>query len=243
MFPLRDHNPTELAPVLSLLLGGLTFATWVLIQGAGAGERVLVSICSFGVVPADLTGSLSAATDPMCGAPGLGTATLVTSIFLHGGWGHLIGNLWFLWVFGNNIEDSMGHFRFLAFYLLTGIAAAMAQVLTDPSSTLPMVGASGAISGVMGAYILLYPHARVDALVGFWIVPLPAWVMLGYWFILQLSGVLSPGRVGGVAYAAHVGGFLAGLALVPIFRNPKLVQAKRSGIVLGRDEIEHGGWW
>jgi membrane associated rhomboid family serine protease len=243
MFPLRDHNPTELPPVLSLFLAGLTLATWVLVQGAGAGERLVTSICSFGVVPSDLTGSLGAAADPICGVPGLGAVSVVTSIFLHGGWGHLIGNLWFLWVFGNNIEDSMGHFRFLAFYLLTGIAAAMAQVLTDPSSTLPMVGASGAISGVMGAYILLYPHARVDTLVGFWIVPLPAWIMLGYWFTLQLSGVLVSGGIGGVAYAAHVGGFVAGLALVPIFRNPKLVQAKRGGIVLGRDEIDHGGWW
>jgi len=243
MFPLRDHNPTELTPVLTLLLGGLTLAAWILVQGAGAMEPLVASICAFGVVPGDLTGSMTSAADPMCGAPGVGFGTLVTSIFLHGGWGHLIGNLWFLWVFGNNIEDSMGHFRFLAFYLATGVAAALAQVVTDPSSPVPMVGASGAISGIMGAYILLYPRARVDTLVFIWIVPMPAWMMLGYWFTLQLSGVLASGGIGGVAYAAHVGGFLAGLALAPVFRNTKLVQAKRSGVVLGREEIEHGGWW
>ncbi|KPJ83302.1 MAG: hypothetical protein AMS19_04840 [Gemmatimonas sp. SG8_23] len=244
MFPLRDHNPTEIVPLFTVLIGLITAGAWMLVQGGGAYEPLVASICALGVVPSDLTGQASAAVDPICSVGSIGLPTLVTSIFLHGGWGHLIGNLWFLWVFGNNIEDSMGHVRFLAFYLLTGVTAAVAQILLDPSSTVPMVGASGAISGIMGAYIVLYPHARVDTLVGFWIVELPAWGMLGYWLVLQLSGVFvvaTPG--GGVAYGAHLGGFLAGLLLIPLFRNPKLVQAKRSGIVLPPDQIDHRGWW
>jgi membrane associated rhomboid family serine protease len=170
-------------------------------------------------------------------------------MFLHGGWMHLIGNLWFLWIFGNNVEDSMGHLRFLVFYLLTGLAAATSHVLVDPGSTVPMVGASGAISGVMGAYLVLYPRARVDTL--FWllifirVVPLPAWVLLGYWIVLQLAGSTVSGAAGGggVAYAAHIGGFVAGMLLVFPFRNQKLVTAKRRGVVLPRDQIDHGGWW
>lgn len=246
MFPLRDHNPTEIFPILTVALGLVTLAVWLLVQGAGASEDALVtSVCVLGVVPADLTGDVAGtATRGLCTVRSLGPAALVTSMFLHASWGHLIGNLWFLWVFGNNIEDSMGHLRFLAFYLLAGIAAAGAQIFLEPASAIPMVGASGAISGVMGAYLVLYPRARVDTWLGFWILPVPAWVMLGYWMLLQLSGVLGPGAPGGgVAFGAHVGGFVAGLALVPFFRNAKLVDAKHRGIVLPRSEIEHGGWW
>ena len=243
MFPLRDHNPTELFPILTFAIIGVTVAVWILLQGAGSPEYLSGSICALGVVPADLTGQVARGA-PYCTAPGIGVPTLLTSIFLHGGWGHLIGNMWFLWVFGNNIEDSMGHFRFLAFYLLTGVVAAVAQIILDPSSGVPMVGASGAISGIMGAYVLLYPQARVDTLVFLWIVPVPAWVMLGYWFLLQLSGVMVASSAGGgVAYAAHVGGFLTGLLLVPLFRNRKLVEAKRSGVWLSPDQIDHRGWW
>jgi membrane associated rhomboid family serine protease len=243
MFPLRDHNPTEIVPLFTVALAVLTTAVWVLLQGAGAEHSLVASICTLGVVPAEITGQVASGR-AFCTAPGLGAPTLLTSIFLHGGWGHLIGNMWFLWVFGNNIEDSMGHLRFVVFYLLTGVAAAAAQIALDPASGVPMVGASGAISGVMGAYIVLYPTVRVDTLVGFWIVQVPAWVMLGYWLLLQTSGVLVAGTVGGgVAYGAHLGGFVAGLALIPLFRNPKLVQAKRGGVVLRRDEIDHGGWW
>jgi membrane associated rhomboid family serine protease len=243
MFPLRDHNPTEILPLFTVLIGAVTVAAWVLVQGAGAQEPLVASICALGVVPADISGA-PGGVQRFCAQPGIGAPALVTSIFLHGGWGHLIGNLWFLWVFGNNIEDSMGHLRFVAFYLLTGVAAAAAQIALEPSSPVPMVGASGAISGIMGAYVLLYPRARIDTLVGFWIVPLPAWVMLGYWFLLQTSGVFVAGTVGGgVAYGAHVGGFVAGLVLVGLFRNERLVTAKRGGVVLGRDELDHGGWW
>ncbi len=148
------------------------------------------------------------------------------------GWLHLIGNMWFLHIFGNNVEDVMGRFRFVIFYVLVGLAAAATQLVAGPGSLIPMVGASGAIGGVMGSYILLYPRIGVRTFVflGFWaqMVTLPAYVMLGYWFLIQLlSGSFSSAQGGGVAFWAHVGGFLAGLALTPLFRNPRLVAAHR----------------
>jgi membrane associated rhomboid family serine protease len=155
--------------------------------------------------------------------PGRQYSNVITSMFLHGSWMHLIGNMWFLWLFGNNIEDSMTRPRFMAFYLLCGLAAAVAQVAMEPGSVIPMVGASGAISGVMGAYLVLYPRVRVYTLVtlGFYIttIALPAWVMLLYWAFLQLVGGISRvgGEGGGVAFWAHGGGFLAGVVLVKIF--------------------------
>jgi len=245
MFPLRDHNPTEIFPIFTIVLGLLTVAAWLLVQEAGGEAALMGSICTLGLVPADVTGRTAAATaEAFCDGRSIGAGALFTSMFLHAGWGHLIGNMWFLWVFGNNIEDSMGHLRFVAFYLLAGLAAAGAQIALDPSSTVPMIGASGAVSGVMGAYLLLYPQTRVDTLVGFWIVPLPAWMMLGYWMLLQLSGVLTPTALGGgVAYGAHIGGFVAGLVLVPLLRNDRLVSAKREGVVLPREELDHSGWW
>jgi membrane associated rhomboid family serine protease len=152
-------------------------------------------------------------------------------MFLHGGWMHLIGNMWFLWIFGNNVEDSMGHARFAAFYLLCGFAAAALQVLSAPTSAVPMVGASGAIGGVMGAYVMLYPRVRVHLLVvlGFFIdrIAVPAYFMLGYWFLLQLLGgatSVGGGEQGGVAFWAHVGGFAAGAVLIWIFKDPQLVE-------------------
>jgi membrane associated rhomboid family serine protease len=155
-------------------------------------------------------------------------------MFLHGGWMHLIGNMWFLWLFGNNVEDSMTRPRFLAFYLICGVAAAMAQVLAEPDSIIPMVGASGAISGVMGAYLVLYPRVRVFTLVilGFFIttVALPAWVMLIYWMVIQvvsgmLQSVAEEAGGGGVAFWAHVGGFVAGVVLIKLFAKSKHVMA------------------
>ena len=245
MFPLRDHNPTEIVPIFTVLIAGMTVAAWWLLQGAGLSEQTLyTSVCALGVVPADVTGGALADRSTVCDVRSLGMPTLFTSMFLHGSWGHLIGNLWFLWVFGNNIEDSMGHLRFLVFYLLTGVVAAVAQIVMMPSSPVPMVGASGAISGIMGAYLVLYPGVRIDTWIGFWVIQVPAWVMLGYWMLLQLSGVLGPAAVGGgVAYGAHLGGFIAGLLLISFFRNEKLVDAKQRGVVLPRSELDHGGWW
>jgi membrane associated rhomboid family serine protease len=156
-------------------------------------------------------------------------ATLITSMFLHGSWSHVIGNMWYLWIFGDNVEDRVGHGRFIVFYLLCGVVAALGQVTMDPSSTLPTVGASGAIAGVMGAYFVLYPHSRVLTLIP-WIflqiVELPAILLLGVWFLMQLvsAGTIavtaSSGATanGGVAFAAHVAGFLTGVVGVFIFR-------------------------
>jgi membrane associated rhomboid family serine protease len=235
-------------PVVTLLLIAACVAAWWYLQGAGFSEQALgESICALGAIPAEVTGYGGGAPGP-CRLGGLTWQGLLSSMFLHGSWMHLIGNMWFLWIFGNNVEDSMGHLRFAVFYLLSGLVAALAHVASDPSSTVPMVGASGAISSIMGAYMVLYPRARVDTLFFFVIfvrvVPLPAFVMLGYWMVIQLlSSVGAPASGGGVAYLAHIGGFVAGVVLIFLFRNPKLVGAKRGGVKLRRSEIPHGGWW
>ena len=227
MFPYRDENLTLRTPVVTLALIGINALAWFLVQGAGAGEALVASVCNYGLIPGELTlqarpGSGTPVGDGlMCLVdPGRAPENVLFSMFLHGSWGHILGNMWFLWLFGNNVEDSMGRARYVGFYLLCGLAAAMAQVLANPSSVVPMVGASGAISGVMGAYVLLFPRARVYTLVplGFFIttLALPAWVMLGYWIVLQLLGSLG-GAESGVAFGAHVGGFVAGLALIKLF--------------------------
>jgi membrane associated rhomboid family serine protease len=252
MFPLKDENPTELLPLFTLLLIAANVAVWVYIQGAGFEPQALMgSVCQYGVIPADLTGETRAlppgVADP-CPGDGPGWPTVITSMFLHGSWLHLIGNLWFLWIFGNNIEDSMGRLRFLAFYLLTGAAAAGAQIVSAPGSQIPMVGASGAISGIMGAYLVLYPRVRVHTLfiivILIKVIRLPAWVLLGYWFLIQLlAGAAAPPGAAGVAFWAHIGGFVAGVLLVKPFENRQLVTAKRANKKLDRREIRGGGWW
>jgi membrane associated rhomboid family serine protease len=253
MFPIRDDNPTEMVPLFTMGLIAACVAVWVMVQGAGLDEEVLASsVCAFGSIPGEITGAATGEVPLgpglVCRLGGLTWATLFTSMFLHGSWMHLIGNMLFLWIFGNNVEDSMGHLRFFVFYFLTGLVAAGAHVLSTPGSPVPTVGASGAISGIMGAYLLLYPHARVLTLIVivFFIrfVRLPAWFMLGYWFLIQLlsAGVQSP-EGGGVAFWAHIGGFVAGALLIFPFRNPRLVRAKRAHVTLPRSELEHGGWW
>ena len=249
MLPIKDDNPPEIFPLFTLLILGACVGVWILVQGAGASEAALVgSVCELGAIPAEITGR--GAVRGACRLGGLTWGALLTSMFLHGSWMHLIGNMWFLWTFGNNVEDSMGRFRFLAFYLLTGLAAAATHLVSDPTSGIPVVGASGAISGIMGAYLVLYPHARVVTLVplGFFLhmMRIPAWVMLGYWFLIQaLSAAATPAQAGGggVAFWAHVGGFVAGLALVKLFDRPDLVQAKRAHVRLPRERIRHGGWF
>jgi len=249
MFPYKDENPTELTPVVTLSIIALNTLAWLFVQGMGAEEPLARSVCQLGLIPGAALGTVPAGT-PVPLGPGVVCMvpaafhpwTILTSMFMHGGWFHIIGNMWFLWVFGNNIEDSMGHARFVVFYLLCGVAAAAAQMLVTPRSVVPMVGASGAISGVMGAYTLLYPRVRVHTLVtlGFFVttVTLPAYVMLGYWFVLQLLmgavGTLSPTE-GGVAVWAHVGGFLTGLLLVKLFANPEFLERRRAGAFLRRD--------
>ena len=191
MFPYHDENETQRTPYVTMALIALCVLSWLLLQGAGATLPLARSVCELGLIPGELTASLTPGTPFPMGEglvcmtdPGRQTSNVITSMFLHGSWMHLLGNMWFLWLFGNNIEDSMTRPRFLAFYLLTGLGAALAQVAANPASEVPMVGASGAISGVMGAYLVLFPRVRVFTIVplGFFIqnIPLPAWVMLLY---------------------------------------------------------------
>ncbi len=254
MFPLYDDNPTEIFPVFTMAIIATCVGVWVWVQGAGFSQDALFeSVCTYGAIPAELTGSGAPADGSgpglTCEPGGYTWAAVVSSMFLHGSWAHLIGNMWFLWIFGNNIEDSMGHLRFVAFYLLTGAVAAGAHVASVPGSPVPIVGASGAISAIMGAYMLLYPRTRVRTLlvviVFITFVDLPAWIFLGYWFLIQVlsSTMASPAAGGGVAFWAHIGGFLAGLVLTWVFVNRDLVEAKRSHVKLRKDQIRHGGWW
>lgn len=222
MIPLHDDNPTSVRPFVTIAFIAVCVLAffWELSLGAGM-ERAFYA---FGTIPAVL---FDADALPTEFAPIPPEVTLISSMFLHGSWMHLIGNMLYLWIFGNNIEDAMGHGRFLAFYLVCGVVATLTHAFMEPSSTLPMVGASGAISGVLGAYLLLYPYARVYVLVplGFFAhtLYLPALAVLGFWFVLQLinSAVAIPGE-GGVAWYAHIGGFVAGMALIPLFKQSRV---------------------
>ena len=239
MFPLRDENPTNLTPWVSVGLIAANVVVWLYVQGGGLNQDTLArSVCVLGTIPAELTGQtggydgveLSEALQP-CRFGGLTWPTLLSSMFLHGSWFHLLGNMWFLWLFGNNVEDSMGHLRFLVFFLLCGLVGSGAHVYMDPSSPVPVVGASGAISGVMGGYLLLYPRVRIQTVFLFVfivrIIAVPAWFVLILWFLLQLlSGWSEPvAGGGGVAFWAHVGGFAAGAVLVKLFEDRALVAA------------------
>lgn len=240
MVPLKDENPTELTPFITGVFIALNILVWLTFQGAGQEGALRASVINYGAVPCEITGA--------CSVNGLGWTSLLTSMFLHGSWEHLLGNMLFLWVFGNNIEDSMGHTRFIAFYLICGVAAALAHVFLSPASATPTVGASGAISGVMGAYVLLYPKVRVRTwLPPFFFFNVPALFFLGYWFFIQLAtGLMSfgpeAGESGGVAFWAHVGGFVAGLVLIKLFEKPQLTNAKKAKIRLSREEVARLGW-
>jgi len=239
VFPLRDENPTLHASIATFALIGLNAAAWIFLQGLGSEPALSVSVCRLGAIPGALLGTappgtaVSLGPHLSCAIGGENWLTVLTSMFLHGGWFHIVGNLWFLSVFGDNVEDSMGPVRFALFYLLCGIAATLTHVFANPDSAVPVVGASGAIGGVMGAYAVLFPRAPVHMLVvlGFFFtrVVVPAYLMLGYWFLLQLIGGIPAlqGMGGGVAFWAHVGGFVAGVALVPLFRVPARVEAHR----------------
>lgn len=210
MFPIRDHNPSGRTPYVTFGLIALNSLVFLGYWTALPEAQIDRFFQNWGLVPAVLT-------------QGQGGINILTSMFLHAGWLHILGNMLFLWIFGDNLEDEMGHGGFLLFYLLSGLAAAAAQVAMDPGSPIPMVGASGAIAGVMGGYLLLFPKARVDVLfvfvIFFRIFSIPAWVVLGVWFGLQLfSGLSLPGDMGGVAYWAHAGGFAGGVILgLPTF--------------------------
>jgi membrane associated rhomboid family serine protease len=209
MIPLRDVIPSRTVPFLTISIIVLNALAWFYELGLPR-EELPIFLRQYGVVPAYFS-----------------PATLISSMFLHGSWSHVLGNMWYLWIFGDNVEDRMGHFRFLIFYLLCGIVAALGQIFIDPTSTLPTIGASGAIAGVMGAYFVLYPQSRVLTLIPliiFWeIVELPAIFLLGFWFLMQLfsAGAIAAtanSQAGGVAFMAHVAGFLTGVGGVFVFR-------------------------
>ncbi len=241
MFPLRDDNPTLNTSAATFAIIGLNAAAWFMIQGMGSNPALAESVCQLGAIPGELLGRVAAGTEvPMGGAFACridadpSWSTVFTSMFMHGGWFHILGNMWFLWIFGDNVEDAMGPVRFVIFYLVCGVAAVAAQAVTNPDSAIPMVGASGAIGGVMGAYAVLYPKVGVHMLLvlGFYIdrVIVPAWLMLGYWFALQLVGGIPSlaEEGGGVAFWAHVGGFVAGVVLVFVFRDNDRLANHRS---------------
>lgn len=221
MLPLHDDTPTNSTPVVTvtiIIVCSLVF----LYQSSLPPNPGEIFVYQFGAIPAVLFGH--AALPPEVAALPAFT-TVLTSMFLHGSWMHLFGNMLYLWVFGNNIEDVMGPSKFVVFYLLSGIVAAFSHAFTDPASTVPMVGASGAISGILGAYLLLFPHARILLLapvVGTTYVP--AGIVLGFWFVMQiLSGGASLGsQGGGVAFFAHIGGFVAGMVLIGFFKRPEV---------------------
>jgi len=223
VIPLRDANPSRTVPFVTYTLIGINVL--VFLFEASLGRNLGEFIFTFGVVPARWTEAVSAMRFD-AGA----VVPFLTSMFLHGGWLHLIGNMWFLHIFGDNVEDLFGHLKYLFFYLFAGTAAAAAQILVNPASEAPMVGASGAIAGVLGAYVFLFPSARVATMIPlfvvFPIVELPAFVFLGLWFLLQAaSGLMSlgiGGDAGGVAWWAHIGGFAAGAVLFPFLRKPQL---------------------
>lgn len=244
MIPLSDELPTIRTPWVTYLLLAVILAVWMFVQGGGLPQNELklaASVCNWGMVPGELTHlarvglavPLGDGVACVVDREPINILTPLTMMFLHGGWMHVLGNCLFLWVFGNNIEESMGHMRFLVFYLVCGFAAAAAHLLVAASSPVPTVGASGAISGVLGAYLILYPRVRIKMLfifiIFFRVFRIPAWLVLLYWFAVQvLSGLPELMRVrsdvsSGVAVWAHVGGFVAGVLLVKVFEDRRLV--------------------
>jgi membrane associated rhomboid family serine protease len=212
MIPIRDHNPSNRTPFVTYaLIAANVGAFFMYAQYMSDARTFLMFLEEWALIPARL-------------AEGEGYETVLSSMFIHAGLLHLGGNMLFLWIFGDNMEEAFGHLGFLLFYLAAGVAAAFAQIAMDPGSTVPMVGASGAVAGVLGGYLLLFPKARVDILVIFIVfvglVALPAWIVLGAWFAIQIAGSVAQfgTEEGGVAFAAHAGGFVAGLALtIPVW--------------------------
>ena len=226
MFPIGDDNPQINKPIATYTIITLNILAWFLLQGMGSGEQLQASVCQYGLIPADLFSFNSSNGPQVCTAgASAGWGGILSSMFMHGSWMHLLGNMWFLWVFGDNVEDSMGAVRFSLFYLLSGLCASAAQIISEPNSLLPMVGASGAIGGVMGAYIMLYPRVKVSIFVFIFVFKVPAVAMLGYWAVLQVMGGISSmaSTGGGVAFWAHVGGFASGALLVLFMKDEELL--------------------
>lgn len=253
MIPLRDDNPTTTTPVVTLVLIGLCVGAFAM-QGYGR-EALDPWTEHLAMVPARVGGAEDVVLRIGRSRFEFGPAwvpewlTLLTCIFLHGSWLHLLGNLWILWIFGDNVEERFGRFRFLLLYLGSGVLASLTHYLSEPSSTIPTVGASGAIAGVMGAYLVLYPHARVLTLIplGFLLqtVVLPAYVFLGLWFLLQVvQGLVSLGAsaAGGVAWWAHVGGFVAGLGAAAFLKGRDRLRRAPQVLVLRGGRYRRGGF-
>lgn len=242
MFPIGDDNSgTQGFPFVNLSLIAINIAVFLyqISLFIYSPQELEAFIFKYGAIPWELT--RGADLPPTVGFPIY--LTIFTSMFLHGGIAHLLGNMWYLYIFGDNVEDSMGHFRYLIFYLASGVAAAWTQALLDPSSRIPMIGASGAISAVMGAYLILYPTGLVRTVAFLGFIPLffylPALILIGLWFVFQfLPGLASLGvptaNTSGVAYWAHIGGFVAGLILIWFFRNPERVERQRMARRLNR---------
>ncbi|HEX9963325.1 MAG TPA: rhomboid family intramembrane serine protease [Pyrinomonadaceae bacterium] len=229
MFPIGDDNSDRRrTPVVNYVFIGINILVFVLLQGLGGNDAFNYA---YSLVPREITTGIDI-TGSLVVRDSLGNVgqvrhfptalpvyfNFLSSMFMHGGFMHIFGNMLFLWVFGDNLEDRLGHVRYACFYLLCGFAAALGQIVTDTSSIIPMLGASGAISGVLGGYLLLFPHRRVKAIIFNFFTEVPAYVALGIWIVYQLiAGYLTPSGTGGVAYAAHIGGFLAGVVLIKIF--------------------------
>src|SRR5581483_4729464 len=233
MFPIRDDQPSFSKPYVNYVIIALNVLVYLFFEPPIRSRAFQLMTLQFGLIPYDFTRALTGAAQYPLGANAL---TVLTSMFMHGDLFHILGNMWFLWIFGDNIEDRVGHFPYLLFYLICGIAAALTDIALTPNSRVPLINTSKTIAGMMGAYILLYPRARVLTLVvlivffTFWW--LPAWIFLGYWFLYQFvatSIVASSAQhqTGGVAFAAHVGGFVAGLILIKIF--PQRTRSYRYG--------------
>ncbi len=223
MIPLRDYIATSRIPYVTYAIVGACVLgfLWQLSIGSRAGQEAVFAL---GAIPAVIFGDARLPADIAMAPP---LATVFTSMFMHGGWMHLIGNMLYMWIFADNVEDSMGHLRFIVFYLLCGVAALLAQALPNVASQVPMIGASGAISGVLGAYLLLFPRARVLVMIplGFIIKThyLPAAAVLGFYFVFQVvMTAMTPAGGSGVAFAAHLGGFAAGVALIPVFKHRRV---------------------
>ncbi len=231
MIPLRDNIPSRRTPLVTYTLIAANILVYLLLQPNTGTRAGVVFSFQWGLVPADLLGGAPRFPHPVAVA-----WTVITSMFLHGSFFHILGNMWYLWLFGDNVEDVMGRARFLVFYLLCGVVAAAAQVMMSPASRVPMVGASGAISGVLGGYLLLFPHARILTLVPiFFLIPIleiPAVIVLGLWFAAQILNGLGTISFegGGVAFFAHIGGFVAGMVLVHIFRSRQRPRAWANGL-------------
>ena len=248
MLPYHDDHETQRPPIVTITFVALNLLIWIVVQSAGTGARFAESVCRYALIPAELTqGSMAVVPNTLACAANEGRVLwkAFTWMFVHSSWMHVISNVWFLWLFGSNVEDAMTRLRFVVFYLLAGLAAAGAQIAATPASTAPLVGASGAISGVMAAYLVLFPRVRMFTIVpyGFTMrsVAVPAWVMLAYWGLLQvLTAVATAGRAaaGGVAVWAHLGGFAGGLALVWLFRRRDRLDAHRAR----RWAPRHLGW-